>query len=476
MKPKKTLQLLTQRRINRLIPFTNAPLFYALQLLATGDSARFHMPGHKGQPIFSSYSDIFSIDYTETYRTGNLYQGSGPIRDAEVAAARYFHAEDCFFLTGGATQGIFAMLATVVGEGGAVLLDRDCHQSVCHACALLDITPYFFSAPYLEPFSISGSLPLEDAKHILQEHSEIKAVLVTSPTYYGVRRDLSALSGVCKKYHVKLLVDSAHGAHFPAVGLPVPTMEGAVLAVVSTHKTLPCMGQSAVLLISQEIDRRLLRENTALFGTSSPSYPILASIDLARAYMEENGKNTYRRAAEYCARLRRFIALRTSFLPLTEEVAPALDPCRLTVNAAETNFSGYVLANRLWSEYGIACEMSDAYNVVFILTGADSFPVIRRLRNALRQLSEQCRPRAIPEPIPTFPSAERVISVREAWFSPIERAPLDKAAGRICARPVAPYPPGVPLLWAGEKITEAHVALLQKKWYNTINDIFVIRA
>lgn len=106
------------RQINRLMPFTTAPLFHALQLLETGDSARFHMPGHKGEPVFNTYADIFAIDFTETYGTGNLYTGEGPIRDAEVAAARYFSSEDCFFLTGGSTQGILAMLGTAVGRGG----------------------------------------------------------------------------------------------------------------------------------------------------------------------------------------------------------------------------------------------------------------------------------------------------------------------------------------------------------------------
>lgn len=161
---------LSHRQINRLLPFTNAPLFHALQLLATGDSARFHMPGHKGEPLFNSFSEVFSIDFTETYGTGNLYLGDGPIRDAEVAAARYFGASDCFFLTGGSTQGILSMLATAVGRGGAVLLDRECHKSVCHACALLDITPYFISAPVLEPFGISGALAPGDAEQQLIEH------------------------------------------------------------------------------------------------------------------------------------------------------------------------------------------------------------------------------------------------------------------------------------------------------------------
>ena len=172
--------------IDRLMPFTGAPLFHALQLLATSDSARFHMPGHKGQPVFNSFRDVFAIDYTETYGTGNLYLGDGPIRDAEVAAARYFSANDCFFLTGGSTQGILAMLGAAVGRGGSVLIDREVHRSVCHGCALLDITPYFFSAPLLEPFGITGALRVEDAERQLLAHPDI-------PFYQDISREISSL-------------------------------------------------------------------------------------------------------------------------------------------------------------------------------------------------------------------------------------------------------------------------------------------
>ena len=188
------------RQINRLMPFTTAPLFHALQLLETGDSARFHMPGHKGEPVFNTYADIFAIDFTETYGTGNLYTGEGPIRDAEVAAARYFGSEDCFFLTGGSTQGILAMLGTAVGRGGAVLLDREVHKSVCYGCALLGITPYFFSAPLIEPFAVSGALPVKDAEAQLIAHPEIKAILLTSPTYYGIRRAIPEFADLCRAH------------------------------------------------------------------------------------------------------------------------------------------------------------------------------------------------------------------------------------------------------------------------------------
>ena len=465
---------LSHRQINRLLPFTNAPLFHALQLLATGDSARFHMPGHKGEPLFNTFSEVFSIDFTETYGTGNLYLGDGPIRDAEVAAARYFDAADCFFLTGGSTQGILAMLATAVGRGGAVLLDRECHKSVCHACALLDITPYFMTAPLIEPFGISGGLPPAEADRQLIDHPEIRAVFLTSPTYYGIRRAIPAFADLCRAYGKVLLVDGAHGAHFPAVGLPTPIAEGADYAVLSMHKTLPCLGQGAVLLTGKGVDKGALRENTALFGTSSPSYPIMASIDLARAYVEGPGRTAYHRAAEACGELREYVARRTCFLPLVVADYPALDPCRLTVCTAGTDVTGHHLADMLWSECGVACEMADARNVVFILTCADSGVALYRLRRGLRRIARRRSEEVgLPSCVP-FPPAEQVMRVRDAWFAKTGRVHPADAEGMVCARPITPYPPGVPLLWPGEKITRAHIELIRERWYNEIGEITVV--
>ncbi len=465
---------LTYRQINRLLPFTGAPLFHALQLLATGDSARFHMPGHKGEPLFHTFAEVFAIDFTETYGTGNLYLGDGPIRDAEVAAALYFGAADCFFLTGGSTQGIMAMLAAAVGRGGSVLLDRECHKSVCHACALLDITPYFVSAPLLEPFAVSGELPAQAVEQQLVAHPDIRAVLVTSPTYYGVRRALPALADLCRAFGKLLLVDAAHGAHFPAVGLPAPIAEGADMAVLSMHKTLPCLGQGAVLLSGKGVDRRALRENTALFGTSSPSYPVMASIDLARAYTEGPGRDAYRRSAEACAALREYIGRRTGFTALDETHFPALDPCRLTVCTAGTDATGHRLADMLWSEYGVACEMADDRNAVFILTGADTGASLHRLRRGLRRISARRHETLPPSAAAPFPPAERVMRVRDAWFANTGRVEPAAAEGLVCARPVTPYPPGVPLLWPGEKITRAHIELIRERWYNEIGEITVV--
>lgn len=453
----------------------DAPLFYTLQLLAAGDSARFHMPGHKGEPVFSSFADIFAIDFTETYGTGNLYMGAGPIQEAEEAAAQYWDAAGCFFLTGGATQGIFAMLATAAGYGGSVLFDRACHRSACHACALMDIKPYFIAAPLIDPFAISGALSVSEAERQLKAHPDIEAVFLTSPTYYGVRQSIPRFAELCAAYEVKLLVDAAHGAHFPAVGLPVPVTEGADAVVLSTHKTLPSLGQGAVLLFSERMDARLLRENTALFGTSSPSYPIMASIDLARAYMKGPGKAAYQRVAKTCAELRSMINNERVFRALCTNDYPLLDPCRLTICTAGTNLTGDELSDELWSRYGVACEMSDSNNVVFILTGQDSNSSLRRLQRGLQRSANVHHATLLPPSSKPFSYAERVMSVRDAWFAEICSVPVADAKGRICARPVTPYPPGIPLLWPGEKITRTHVELIREKWYNEIGSIFTVK-
>ncbi len=465
----------SKKQMHRLLPFTSAPLFHALQLLVTGDAARFHMPGHKGMPVFSTYSEVFSIDFTETPGTGDLYSGEGIIRTAEVSAARYYSASDCFFLTGGSTQGVMSMLAAVVGANGSVLLDRECHKSVCHGCALLDIEPVFVRAPVLEPFGISGALDAETLTKALIRRPDVKAVLVTSPTYYGVCRDIEGLSEVCRAHGKPLLVDSAHGAHFPAVGLSSAVADGADIAVVSAHKTLPCMGQGAMLLMGEKADRGLLRESTSVFGTSSPSYPIMASIDLARAYMEGPGKDTYRKSARSCAELRNFVNRSTVFRALAQEDYAFLDPCRLTVNTTGTDMTGEQLGGALWSGYGVACELTDRRNVVFILTGADTRTSLRRLRRGLKGISGLRKVVPEREGALIFPEPEAEMRVREAWFAENEEIGVGEAAGRICARPVTPYPPGVPLLWPGERVTEEHVRLLRDSWGEEIETVKVVK-
>lgn len=445
------------------------PLYSALRALSSQGHLRLHMPGHKGKPLFPGWEEVFALDYTETYETGNLYapDADSPIRPAERLAAACYGAADCHFLTGGSTQGVHAMLAACCTPGGPVLLDRTCHKSAASACALLDLRPAFVFPSTLEPFGFGGMLDLHAVEAALAAHPDAPALLIVSPNYYGVVQDIPALAALCRRYGKLLLVDAAHAAHFPALGLPSPIEQGADAAVVSAHKTLPCLGQGAYLLLSDRVDGGKLRMCEAMVGTSSPSYAILASLDLARAWMQGEGRAAYAAAARQTATLRGEIQQSTPLVALDDAAGLPLDPCRLTLCCARTTLDGQAAGQALYARYDIALELTDQRNLVAILTGADSPDDFARLRDALvRLFGSLSGAGAPPPPLPAVPSAEPALPVRRAWFAPCRTVPLRQAVGAICARPVTPYPPGIPLLWPGERITAAHIEFLRCSCYD----------
>lgn len=297
---------------------------------------------------------------------------------------------------------------------------------------------------------------------------------MTSPSYYGVITPIAPLAELCHENGMALLVDQAHGAHFPAVGLPSAAAQGADLSVVSTHKTWPSLGSSAVLYIGRNASyqRLELKKTAQIFGTTSPSFPILASIDYARAYLEGAGGQDYRHCAEQVSRLRQWLSRETPFRPLTDSAEILLDPCRLTIDTLSGGLTG-IYADRLLQEKGIYAEMSDLRHLVLILTCNDRPSDLTRLKEGLAALSgkvSSAHPGALlsaaPEPLPR-------LSLRQAVFGSRESMPLRDAAGRISADFIAPYPPGIPVIAPGEEITEKHIAYLEKKSYNIDNDVYV---
>ena len=439
----------------------STPLFDALRALSNQNTARFHMPGHKGTP--SSAGFPFPIDYTETYGTGNLYEDEGPITEAEHAAAHYYNAADCLFLTSGSTQGVLSMLTAACGIGSEVLLDRNCHRSVCHALALLDLTPHFILTDPEPVYGFCRPMTAEQVEQALVLHPNCRALLLTSPNYYGVRQPLREIAAVCRAHGIPLLVDCAHGAHFPAVGLPTPIEEGASACVMSAHKTLPAMGQAALLLTDGSLDHSELRESSRLFGTTSPSYPILASIDCAREWLESADWAAVVRA---CEEAREHILAATPFLPFCSTADTEIDPTRLTICTAGTELSGHALSDLLYKEYNIAVEMADSRNIVCIVTPFDLEDNLLRLLDALDAIACTTAGTPLPPDVPLQPLPQAMMSVRQAWFAPREKTALTEAVGRICARPVTPYPPGVPIVLPGEEISSKHVVFLKNVCYN----------
>ena len=430
------------------------PLYDALTSFAAQHPLRMHMPGHKGKPL-PGLDNLSAIDFTELPPTGNLFDGGGAIGEAEGLWAEVFHMDSCLFLTGGSTQGVLTALTLACQPGDTILLDRGSHRSAYNALALLDLKPVYLQRPWLEQAGVTGPISPGEVEKQLEAHPEIRTLCITSPTYYGVLSDLPALAEIMHRRGGILVVDGAHGAHLPFLG--DYGLTAADLLVVSAHKTLPAPGQSALLFSNGTFSHADLRRAASIYGSSSPSYPMMAALDLCRAHMLEHGGAAYRKTAEEVARLRQI------FPALTDKDAP-LDPTRLVVCASD----GYAVQEAL-EEQNVWPEMADGGHVVFIPTCADSPDDFARLETALKEVELG--------PCPGYPAPpeppELVLTPRQALFAPRRTLPLEQAEGLVAACQVAPYPPGVPVVAPGERLDKKSIAYLKQIGYNTLEDVSV---
>ncbi len=433
------------------------PLYDALVARAGRETARFHMPGHKGRGVTPALGDLARLDFTELPDTGNLYEGGDVIEAAEALWADAWGMPACQFLTCGSTQGLHAALLLCARRGKKILVDRCCHRSVYNALGLFDLAPAYLlraqDAP-VEPEALEAALAAEE---------DIKTVCITSPTYYGVLSDVTALAEICHRRGAALVVDAAHGCHLPFLGRN--PFEGADLVVTSAHKTLPVYGQGALLFAGRDTFSAVdLRWAASVCGTSSPSYLVMASLDWARAWMEGPGREGYLRAAEVCGCLRR------DFGSMNGET---LDPTRLTLTTDPPG-AGFIAQAEL-EALGVACEMADRDHVVFILTGADAPEDWERLEGALKQTG-RFAPGGERVAMPMPPEPQVVLSPAKALVGRRRRQVLAQSEGFVAAQQVAPYPPGVPVIAPGEAITKKGLAYLTKVGYNVHQDVFILEA
>lgn len=432
----------------------STPLYDALRDYAAQNPARFHMPGHKGRPLPApELAGLPAIDVTEIPGTGNLYEAGEPFDSTQTLWADIFGFDHCQFLTGGSTMGIHTGLTLFCKPGDQVLIDRGCHRAVYNALALLDLEPVFLERPWRTEDNLVAPFSQEDVEKALENHPEIKTVCITSPTYAGM---LSNVAGISKQVHKrggKLFVDGAHGAHLPFLG--VDAFSGADGVVVSAHKTLPAMGQTA-LLFTNGVDPEQVRRTAALYGSSSPSYPMMASMDLARQWLLDHPEDYLRATA-------RVADLRKKFPSLGEGVF--CDPARLTIKVKD----GPAFARTL-EGMGVYPEMEDGGHVVFIVTASDREEDLDRLERALEQLRDQMGD-CVPLPAPPMP--ERALSPRAALFSSTETLSLVDSLGRVAACQLAPYPPGVPVVAPGEVISKKELSYFREIGYN-IREVQVV--
>ena len=449
-----------------------APLAQALFSYAEKGLASFHTPGHKGHASVLVGLRLLEHDLTELPETGSLYDGGDVIEEAERLAAPAFGAAETFFSAGGCTLCIQSMLLTGAGPGARVLMARNAHRSAVNAAALLGLEPVWC---WPQDSAGSGYRPVTpgDINVLLNYDNKIQSVYITSPDYYGNLCDVQGIAAVCRTHGVPLLVDNAHGSHLGAFGLH-PLQLGAFMTADSAHKTLPAMTGGAYWHLSPEaaeaVSRPAAKAAMALFGSTSPSFPVLASLDLARDWWENEGPAAFEKTAQWAERIR--LAAQESAavgngldVAFRELPAAQKDPARLTLRTENGQ-----QAAAWFREQGCEPEMADEENVVFILTPFNAQEELERLEQAVRRFRPQGQgsggARFSPVPPPCRP--EPVCTPREALMRPWLELPVTVASGRIAARAVCPCPPGVAAVVPGERISAELAVWLQQRGVESV--------
>lgn len=428
----------------------DAPLYKRLKNHADSDRISFAMPGHKGRMDFA---ELARLDVTELPSTEDLHAESGGVDDANTLLSRLYKSKHSFILSGGSTTAIHAMIAAAVKPGGTLLLTADCHMSVINICAVMGINIRVADTDIDNEFAISRGI--KSVLKYLNEYPDIRAVLITSPTYYGVRSDIKRIAEECHMHGKPLIVDEAHGAHFIASDkLPDSSSLYADLVCHSAHKTLNALTGAAYLHINGDlIPPKRVRRFINIFESSSPSYVVAASADIARAEIE---KSAWDNTIKLCGRFKERIEA-LDITPLDND-----DPTRIVLNFAEFDITGYDIEAILSEKYGIDIEMAAMTNIVLIVTPKNTADDTDKLYSALAEITAGLPRRETAADIVTHIPRSGIIRPQAALFSGSCEIEPERAAGLISLATVTAYPPGTPVIFAGETITDAHIAAIRK--------------
>ncbi|QGX64084.1 aminotransferase class I/II-fold pyridoxal phosphate-dependent enzyme [Bacillus sp. ms-22] len=438
------------------------PLYTALSQHAEKKPYSFHVPGHHNGDVFfdearSYYASILQLDVTELEGLDDLHHPTGVIEDAEDLLAKLYGAKQSFFLVNGTTVGNLAMVMAACRTGDEIFVQRNCHKSVFHAIELAGATPIIVeteSDPYLHVPTHVTDKTVEKA---IAQHPNCRVIVLTYPNYYGHAADLSKLIQMCHEAGILVLVDEAHGAHFVLGGAfpPSALSYGADVVVQSAHKTLPAMTMGSYLhLQGDRIDAKRMKTLLTMLQSSSPSYPIMASLDLARAYVEEiKGKGNVDGIIRGLTRLKEQFN-RIPSLEVVESDSLSTDPLKCVIRSTK-GLTGYELKKVLES-VDVHPELADEHQVllVFGLGQTKDIP-FTTIKRALQQSD------LLLEKKEQLQKGSALID-DDQQKQGVEVVPFEKAAGRISAESVIPYPPGIPLMIKGEPIESNQIATLSR--------------
>lgn len=446
------------------------PIFDGLLDYSQKQAYSFHVPGHKDGLIFpekasSIFKPILALDATEVAHLDDLYHPEGILREGEQLLTDYYGTRASYFLVGGSTVGNLTMVLASCSPGDVVFVQRDSHKSIFNALKLADIHPVFLAPAIDDESGLPIGIELDSFAESLRQFPQAKALILTYPNYYGIAaHSVRQLIGHAHANGLLVLVDEAHGPHFK-MGNPVPatTLEmGADLVVHSAHKMLPAMTMGAFLHInSVRISAERVMSVRAMLQSSSPSYPIMATLDLARHFM----------ATLDPARISTILSKRDAFVHSLQAIDrlrvlqdnPSrfmVDPFKVTLQL-DTQETGFEVQGKL-IELGLYPELADPRHVLLVLGLSDHIDYDGALCR-IKQVVSGCPAGSSvhPERAPAFPaSVELADSYRNLSLMSVDEVDQNQAVGLVAAEHVIPYPPGIPVVIQGERITESSLDLI----------------
>lgn len=453
------------------------PLFDALMEYVNRDTLPFHVPGHKkGVGVDEEFRNFmgenpFKIDVTVFKLVDSYHHPTGPIKKAQELAADAYGSDACFFSVHGTSGAIQAMILSVVGAGDKIVVPRNVHKSITGGIILAGAIPVYMQPELDKKLGIANGVAPETVRETLEANPDAKAVLIINPTYYGVSTDIKQIADIVHEYDIPLIVDEAHGPHLNFnKKLPMSAMEaGADICAQSTHKIIGAMTQGSLLQVNaKRINVNRVKQVINLMHTTSPSYILMASLDTARRQIALNGEELLDKTIELSNYIRREVNKIPGFYCFGEEIlgkagAYAFDPTKITITCRDLGITGYDLDMILSNKYHIQMELSDLYSVLIVGSFGDTPEGMERLLSALREISDDYYGKGTPKAdfldIPPIP--EQIQIPNEAFNSVKTPVRIKDSVGMISGEFLMAYPPGIPVLCPGEKITKEIVDYVQ---------------
>ncbi len=456
------------------------PLFTALKQYHERKVIPFDVPGHKhgkGLKEFTDYvgSTVMELDVNSMKCLDNICNPIGVIKEAEELAAYAFGADHGFFLVNGTTSGVQAMIMSACQPGDKIILPRNAHKSAIAGIILSGAIPIYIQPEINENLGIAMGVTVESIESTIGRHPDAKAVFIINPTYYGATSNIKDIVKIAHRNAMAVLVDEAHGAHmgfhheFPMSALEL----GADMSAISLHKTGGSLTQSSLLLLREGIiDPFTVKKNLNLMQTTSGSYLLMASLDVARKQLVVEGERLLdqvlklsREAREKINKIEGLFAFGTELVgsPGVYE----FDESKLGVHVRRLGLTGFEVYDILRDHYNIQVELADYYNIMAIISLGDTAESVNVLVDALADIAEKYRrDEEIPLINSILKNPDVIISPRDAYYSSKRVVKLEEAEGEISGESIMAYPPGIPIVAPGERITKemiAHIMLLKEE-------------